>query len=230
MDKLPQEFTMHQDDFLNEVKVNPDEHSNQNKNDLENFNQFLAENTILNSKVVGLCKLILPFEINSFTTAEDSDKINFYFASLSGIIIRAVRNSDLLIYDDLSAFQINGQKKEIIDEILVNKDSDLLYLSSLDKIYQINLGNLLNKTCKAKTNCESCVTDSNCIWSFNNCHVDKDIGTSSLVKKQNCDSEEFKQILVEEKRTVILECGREPYLDSLKDSWRRTYWKKIIQQ
>ena len=105
--------------------------------------KFLSENTILDSSLVGECKLILSHRVTALTieTINENESL-FYLGTFDGQLIRVFKNDS--VYSTLSLMDLNNssnltcsrtENRNII-EILINEKN--LYISTPDCLYQLS--------------------------------------------------------------------------------------------
>jgi hypothetical protein len=135
--------------------------SSSDRKDLDDYYLFLSENTILENKLVGVCKLKLEYNINTLST-ENSGSKDLYLTSTDGDIIKISKINNK--YQILSIFKIEKDIK--INQVLINQAS--MYLATSLNHYQLDLNRLKQISCNKNEFCEACNNEPDCLWELNN--------------------------------------------------------------
>ena len=136
---------------------------------------FLSKNTILNTSLSGECKLVLPYNVTTFDYIEhlsnESARIVLYLATDYGKIIRVLIESNeykILSVMSLSKLVATTNSSELISELLINEAKHLLYVTTQDSVYQLDLKNLTEAICGNYMTCTQCFNDPSCEWDAEN--------------------------------------------------------------
>jgi hypothetical protein len=135
--------------------------SSSDRKDLDDYYLFLSENTILENKLVGVCKLKLEYKINTLST-ENAGSKDLYLTNTDGDIIKISKINNK--YQILSIFKIEKDIK--INQALINQAS--MYLATSLNLYQLDLNRLKQISCNKNEFCEACNNEPDCLWELNN--------------------------------------------------------------
>ena len=167
-----------------------------NEKDMDKFNLFLSENTLLNEKFDGECKRMFPFEVKSLTIGRS---LVYLLTSKSKIVIL---NDD---YEIL--YEINTPFSSSNNQILVSETNNLLYIATLDELNQIDLNRIKEIACNKKEYCSECVTENGCQWNSELTPHCTRFNELVSKKSKDCSYVTIEDLIFKENQTVVLKCG-----------------------
>ena len=199
----PDEIHFSQNDFGCEEEISSKEELEEDLEVKQDENKklltFLSKHSILNSILVGECKIILPYKITSLTyeikehsTGNNLKEAIFYLSTSTAKIIRITRKTgdyqvlSVVSFDDLSQNRNLTKRSETnclmikksFNEILFNFEEKILYLTTDECILQLNITEITDKICKNYAYCSNCLSDPYCKWTYSanrtNCHAGYD--------------------------------------------------------
>ena len=200
---------------------------------------FLSENTILNTSLSGECKLVLPHNVTTFDYIEhltnESATVVLYLATDYGKIIRVlIENNEYKVLSVLSLSELvaTTNSSESISELLANKAKHLVYVTTQDSVYQLDLKNLTEAICHNYMTCSQCFNDPSCEWDAanRNCSI---LQLSTI--RQHCGPKSkelsthlFVNLNAHVNDTVILNCINGKGQLEFEDAWfvHKVKWLK----
>ena len=178
--------------------------------DLEDFYLYLSENTLLNAKFVGVCKLILPFRVTALASAKSA----IYLSTSDNKITQVNTGKEYEVGFSFSLASVIPSI-ESVNELIVDPKGNTMYLATFHGVYQLSLERLKELSCNKNEYCSVCVAMQGCKWS-DKCVYDVDLRNS-----KECPAVVTEAIAYSINETAILKCGNftKPILDSI-------YWFK----
>lgn len=183
---------------------------NESPEELDNFYSFLSENTILGSRLVGECKIVLPYEIESTTISKSIGSESVYFGTSSGHLVMINRQEG--IYSNLTVLELNESQR--INQILIDNETDQLYFTSDTSIRQLSIRSIVDKICI------KCEIDLTCHLFNLAAYFDPKIPIMNCtgLKASCCEQEKIVRV---EKHTLVLNCGLSTDLKVWPTDWTK---------
>jgi hypothetical protein len=116
--------------------------------------EFLAENTILDGTLAGHCVLIMPYNVSSISSHTADNQSTLYMGTTSGHLLHIQRRQSSpqrSAYELVASFnlaKVFAQSSAVaINEIVENREDNLLYLATNERVYQLNRAELNRLIC-----------------------------------------------------------------------------------
>ena len=112
----------------------------ESQSDLDSLYQFLSEHTILNTKVVGECRLMLPYEVKSMAIDHFPNRQEILLGTSNGKLLKLTRELD--VYQHLVLVDFKKESSNI-NEILVNEEYGIVYFSTNRAVFLLGLEKIM---------------------------------------------------------------------------------------